>query len=359
MPLPASAVVMDARNKCGHDRLVELNMPKEAESKRFRSHMRNEQTHIVGLGNALVDVIASVEAAAVTRHGLTPGGMHLVERDAAETLYAEVGPGLVQSGGSVANSIAHMRASGVTCTFIGKVAEDALGQAFRADLAGLGVGFPVRSSDDGAGTGRCVVLVTPEGERTMSTYLGAAQGLTPVDVEAGMPDQVSLLLVEGYLWDSPEGEALIRAAAGRACAAGARIALTPSDAACVARHRAAMLAFIADHCDILVGNHHEVGALAGVDSAEEALVWARGHAAIVAVTKSEAGALVADASHAYRIEALAVERVVDTTGAGDAFAAGFLLGVLEDASLPQAGRRGAELAARVISHPGAREQAAA
>ena len=320
--------------------------------------MPNKQLRVVGLGNALVDVVASVNPEAIARHSLTPGGMHLVDREAADALYAEVGPGLVQSGGSVANSIAHMRGLGLPCTFIGKVAKDALGDAFAADLAALGVDFPAVGPGE-TGTGRCVVLVTPDGERTMSTYLGAAQGLTPADVEAGMPDDAALLLVEGYLWDSPEGAAMIDAAAARAHAVGARIALTPSDAGCVGRHRDAMLAFIRDHCDILVGNQHEVGALAGTDSPEEALVWARRHASIVAVTMSEDGALVADEDRAYRIEAQPVERVVDTTGAGDAFAAGFLHGVLEGAPLPEAARRGAELAARVITHPGARQQAAA
>ncbi len=321
--------------------------------------MANSQKMVVGLGNALVDVVASVDAGAVARHDLTPGGMHLVDRDAAEALYAEVGPGLTQSGGSVANSIAHMRGGGLPCTFIGKIAEDELGHAFRSDLAELGVEFPVSGLAGGDGTGRCVVLVTPDGERTMSTYLGAAQALTPADVEKAMPKKAALLLVEGYLWDSPEGEAVIRVAAERAREAGAQIALTPSDAGCVERNMDAMLAFIRDHCDILVGNHHEVGALSGTDSPEEALVWARRHAAVTAVTMSEKGALLADDSRAYRIEALPVSQVVDTTGAGDAFAAGFLHGVLEGLALSDAGRRGAELAARVITHPGAREKAAA
>jgi len=321
--------------------------------------MASKPKRVVGLGNALVDVVASVEAGAIARHKLTPGAMHLVDRAAADALYAEVGPGLVQSGGSVANSIAHMRGLGRICTFIGKVAEDALGDAFRADLDMLGVDFPALGPANGVGTGRCVVLVTPDGERTMSTYLGAAQWLSTADIEAGMPERAALLLVEGYLWDSPAGEATVRAAAARASASGARVALTPSDAACVWRHRDAMLAFIGDYCDILVGNHHEVGALAGTDGPEEALVWARRHAGAVAVTMSEAGAFIADAEDVFRIEALPVERVVDTTGAGDAFAAGFLHGVLEGAALPEAGRLGAELAARVITHPGARQQAAA
>lgn len=321
--------------------------------------MASNRIRVVGIGNALVDVLAAVEADAVARHNLTPGGMHLVDRAAADALYAEVGPGVMQSGGSVANSIAHLRGLGLACTFIGKVAKDTLGDAFAADLKALGVDFPALRPADGLATGRCVVLVTPDGERTMSTYLGAAQGLTPMDAEAGMPESAALLLVEGYLWDSPAGGPTIEAAAARARAAGTRIALTPSDAGCVDRHREPMLAFIRDYCDILVGNHLEVGALAGTDSPEEALVWARRHAGVVAVTMSEAGALVADEERAYRIDAQPVERVVDTTGAGDAFAAGFLHGVLAGESLPDAARLGAVLAARVITHPGAREQAAA
>ena len=317
--------------------------------------MAGTQLRVVGLGNALVDVLAAVEPGAIARHNLTPGAMHLVDRAAADALYAEVGPGFMQSGGSVANSIAHMRGLGLPCTFIGKVAGDALGDAFRADLATLGVDFPAIGPANGFGTGRCVVLVTPDGERTMSTYLGAAQGLSPADIEAAMPRQAGLLLVEGYLWDSPEGEATNRAAAALARGSGALIALTPSDAACVMRHRDAMLAFIADYCDILVGNHHEIGALSGADSPDNALAWARRNAKVVAVTMSEAGALMADRNGACRIEALPVAQVVDTTGAGDAFAAGFLYGVLEGLQLPEAGRRGAELAARVITHVGARE----
>ena len=318
--------------------------------------MVNNRTAVVGLGNALVDVVAAVDIEAIERHGLTLGAMHLVDHDAADALYAEVGPGVVQSGGSVANSIAHIRNLGLSCCFIGKVADDELGDAFRADLAVLGVDFPELAPANVMGTGRCVILVTPDGERTMSTYLGAAQGLTPADVETGMPERADLLLVEGYLWDSPEGEATIRAAASWARRAGARIALTPSDAGCVLRHRDAMLGFIHDgYCDILVGNHHEIGALAGAEGPQDALAWARAHAELAAVTMSEAGALVADKAQVHRIDALAVEKVVDTTGAGDAFAAGFLHGVLEGAPLPEAGRRGAELAARVVTHPGARE----
>lgn len=310
---------------------------------------------VVGLGNALVDVVAQVEPAAISSHKLTPGGMHLVDRAAADALFAEVGPGVRQSGGSVANSIAHLRGLGVPCAYVGKVADDELGSDFRADLARLDVAFPTAPLADGAGTGRCVVLVTPDGERTMSTYLGAAQALAPSDVEQAMPKQFGLLLVEGYLWDSPEGGAVIDAAAARAKAAGARIALTPSDQGCVQRNRAAMLGFIDTYCDALIGNRHEVAELAEADSPEKALRWASERVSIAAVTMSEDGALVTDGREAFHVDAAEVERVVDTTGAGDAFAAGFLGGLVTNLGVAEAGRLGANLAATVITHPGARQ----
>lgn len=315
--------------------------------------MSPKKQRIVGLGNALVDVVTFVEPAAVARHALTPGGMHLVGREAAEALYAEVGPGLRQSGGSVANTIAHLATEGAACAFIGKVADDALGAAFRDDLAELGVAFSVAPLRDGVGTGRCVVLVTPDGERTMSTYLGAAQALGPADMTA-MPRDLALLLVEGYLWDSPDGAATIRAAAAQARAAGARIALTPSDAGCVQRNRVEMLSFIRDHCDVLIGNRDEVCTLAEAGSPEEALAWARQHARVAAVTLSQDGSLVADGSGVHRIAAAEVDQVVDTTGAGDAYAAGFLRALLENADMPAAGQSGAQLAGSIISRKGAR-----
>lgn len=312
-------------------------------------------TRIVGLGNALVDVVAPVAPSAVAAHGLTPGGMHLVESDAAEALYGEVGPGVRQSGGSVANSIAHMRGLNLPCAFIGKVADDGLGDDFRQDLAQLGVDFAAQPLANGAGTGRCVILVTPDGERTMSTYLGAAQTLSPSDVEAAMPERAALLLVEGYLWDSPEGAATIEAAAARAKATGGAIALTPSDAGCVERNREPMLAFVRDHCDILVGNQAEVGALSGETAPEQALRWAHGQVACAAVTMSEKGSLVCSGQEAFQIGAAAVEKVVDTTGAGDAYAAGFLGGLASGLGLAEAAQVGANLAATVITHPGARQ----
>ncbi len=314
---------------------------------------------IVGLGNALVDVLADVDAEAVARHGLTKGGMHLVEAETAEALYREVGPGLRQSGGSVANTIAHARAGGLAASYIGKVAADELGDAFAGDFAALGIGFDAPRLAEGPGTGRCVVLVTPDGERTMSTFLGAAQALSPGDVEAAWPARADILLVEGYLWDAPAGPAAIETAARLAAERGARIALTPSDAGCVERNREGMLAFVEAHCDVLIGNESEFGALAGETAAEAALAWARARVEVAALTRSEAGSLVTDGTEIARISALQVDRVVDTTGAGDAYAAGFLAGLALGERPAAAGRRGARIAAGVVTHHGARQGTAA
>lgn len=318
--------------------------------------MTENRKRIVGIGNALVDVVASVRPEVIVAHGLTKGGMHLVEAVQARALFDEVGPGVSQSGGSVANSIAHLAELGVPGTYLGKVAADELGRRFREDMTGFGIQAPVPDLPAGeVGTGHCVILVTPDGERTMSTHLGAAIRLGPEDVRAAMPKDAGLLLVEGYLWDAPEGPAAINIAARLAKEAGAQVALTPSDAGCVARNRSAMMAFIAAYCDILIGNHVEVGALAGTEDTDAAMDWALGQVAVAAVTESEKGSLVADASGRSRIEAVPVALVLDTTGAGDAYASGFLGGLILGESVAEAGRRGAKLAASVLTHYGARD----
>lgn len=313
---------------------------------------------IVGLGNALVDVLAPVEASAIARHGLRLSGMHLVDGPAADALLSVITPSAMQSGGSVANTMAHLGASGRAATYIGKVDEDDLGAEFAADMSRQGVAFPVAPISNGPGTGRCVVLVTPDGERTMSTYLGAAVTLSPEDVEASMPRALSLLFVEGYLWDAPEGAAVIEAATAIAKAAGARIALTPADPGCVERNLKEIRAFIGTHCNVLIGNSDEMCMLAGVSDAQSALDWARKQVEIGVVTLSEDGSMAGNAQGTVSIPADHVERVVDATGAGDAYAAGFLGALTEGAGIEQAARAGNALAARVITHLGAREAAA-
>jgi len=322
--------------------------------------MVQKTPHIVGLGNALVDVVAPVEADVIGRHGLTPGGMHLVDADAARVLFDEVAPGVRQSGGSVANSMAHAAELGCRTTYLGKTAEDELGGTFGADMDALGVAHPIPATATRSGTGRCVVLVTPDGERTMSTYLGAAVELHPDDLAGACPDSCDILFVEGYLWDAPHGAEAIAAATAQARAAGARIALTPSDPGCAERNRAAMTGFLSEHADILVGNRDEVGTLAGgAPDAEAALGWALQAVPAAAVTDSAEGAWVAGADSVAHVHAVPVPEVVDSTGAGDAFAAGYLTGLARGQSAPEAGRLGARQAARVLGHFGARDGAAA
>ena len=321
----------------------------------------NKQTpHIVGVGNALVDVVAAVTPEVISRHGLTASGMHLVDAAAAQSLFEEVGPGVRQSGGSVANSIAHLADLGLSGTYLGKTAEDDLGRTFAEEMAVMGIKAPVPPAPaGGAGTGRCVVLVTPDGERTMSTHLGAAVTLAPSDISAARPDAFDMLFIEGYVWDAPHGAAVIETAAQAARAAGARVAVTPSDAGCVERNRGVMLNFIAQHADILIGNHVEIGALAGQTDTVAAMDWAMCQVGVAAVTEHEKGALVADETGRQHVEAVAVAKVLDTTGAGDAFASGFLGGVALGKPVAEAGRMGAELAAKVLGHYGARDGAAA
>uniref|UniRef100_UPI00399A9C51 adenosine kinase n=1 Tax=Roseovarius halophilus (ex Wu et al. 2025) TaxID=3376060 RepID=UPI00399A9C51 len=301
--------------------------------------MIDRTPHIVGLGNALVDVVATVEQAVIDRHGLTTGGMHLVDAQAAHDLFEEVGPGVRQSGGSVANSIAHLADIGLAGTYLGKVAADDLGRSFRDEMTGLGIAAPLSDGTaDEAGTGRCVVLVTPDGERTMSTYLGAATTIAPSAVSDAMPESFDMLFIEGYLWDAPHGAAVIETAAQRAEAAGARIALSPSDPGCVERNGDVMQNFISRHADILIGNHHELDALAGTNGTEDALDWALGRVPVAAVTEHDKGSLVADETGRHHIPAVAVPRVIDTTGAGDAYASGFLGGLARGQGAAPAGQ---------------------
>jgi fructokinase len=322
--------------------------------------MSERTPHIVGLGNALVDVVAAVEPEVVRRHGLTAGGMHLVEAEAAHALFEEVGPGVRQSGGSVANTIAHLADTPVQGTYIGKVADDDLGNTFCREMAGLDLAAPVAvSQNDDHGTGRCVVLVTPDGERTMSTYLGAATTLLPFEARTALPEDFDVLFIEGYVWDSPHGAAVIETLAQIAKAAGATVALTPSDAGCVERNIGVMRNTISRYVDVLIGNHLEIGALAGCDGAEAALDWAVSNVAVAAVTEHEKGSWVADADGRHHVPAAPIARVVDATGAGDAYASGFLAGLAQGHSVDRAGAAGARLAASVLGHYGARDGAAA
>jgi sugar/nucleoside kinase (ribokinase family) len=310
---------------------------------------------ILGIGNAIVDVVARAEDGFLSRHDMRKGAMILVDAVMADTIYAAMPPGQESSGGSAANTCAVAAGLGAAVAYIGKVADDQLGGVFRHDIDAVGVHFPTAPLAGGAPTARCLILVTPDGQRTMNTFLGACVTLGEADVDAELVAASAVTYLEGYLFDPPAAQAAFRRAAAAAHAAGRRVALSLSDAFCVNRHRAAFLDLVANHVDILFANEAEITALYERNSFEEAAEAARGDVGLAALTRSEAGSLVLHGAETIRVAAEATT-VVDTTGAGDAYAAGFLVGLTSGKSLALCGRMGSIAAAEVISHYGARPE---
>lgn len=312
---------------------------------------------VLAIGNALVDVIADASTEFLGAQGVPKGTMRLIDAGTATALYAAMGPGREISGGSAANTAAGVAAMGGRPAFVGRVARDQLGDVFAHDIRASGVAFDTPRLDGGAPTGRCLVLVTPDGERTMNTFLGAAQELTAADLDPAMVGDAQVLYLEGYLWDPPGARAAMREAATIARSAGRKVALTLSDLFCVDRHRDDFRAMLGRHVDIVFGNEHEVRSLyqtADIDAAMAEL----GRAADVAViTRSEEGAVVLSAGKRIAVPAERAAKVVDSTGAGDLFAAGFLAGYTRGRSLGDCARQGAIAAAEIISHYGARPEA--
>ncbi len=311
---------------------------------------------VLGIGNAIVDVIAETSDAFLGEQGLDKGTMHLIDEARARDLYGAMGPGIEVSGGSAANTIAGVAALGGRASFIGRVRDDELGEVFAHDIRAQGVSFTTATSTDGPLTARCLVLVTPDAQRTMNTYLGACVHLSASDVDRDAVARVSAVYLEGYLWDAPEGPAIFAAAAQAAKAAGRDVAMTLSDPFCVDRHRDAFLAFIREHVDILFANEVEIASLYQCSGFEDAAGRVSGDVKIAALTRSEKGSLIV-AGSGRTVAAAHPTRVVDTTGAGDLYAAGFLYGYTTGASLERAARIGAVCAAEVISHIGARPRA--
>jgi len=310
---------------------------------------------ILGIGNAIVDVVARADEAFLSRHDMHKGAMQLIDTATADALYAAMPPGLESSGGSVANSCAVAAGLGARVAYIGKVADDQLGGVFRHDIDAVGVHFPTAPLSGAAPTARCLILVTPDGQRTMNTYLGACVTLTAEDVDPALVAASEITYLEGYLYDPPEAQAAFKKAAAAAHAAGRQVALSLSDAFCVNRHRAAFLDLVANHVDILFANEAEITALYERNTFEEAAEDARKHVALAALTRSEAGSLILRGAETVSVAAEPA-KVVDTTGAGDAYAAGFLTGLTSGKSLEICGRMGSIAAAEVISHYGARPE---
>ncbi|MEI6158271.1 MAG: adenosine kinase [Roseococcus sp.] len=315
---------------------------------------------ILGIGNAIVDVLAPTDDAFLTGRGLPKGGMQLIDTNQAEALYAAMPAGVESSGGSAANTCAVAAALGAKVGFLGKVAGDQLGQVFAHDIKAAGVHFPTAplasGAPDAAPTARCLILVTPDGQRTMNTFLGACVTFGPEDVDTAEVARAKVVYLEGYLFDPPAAQAAFRAAAKAAHAAGRKVALTLSDPFCVARHRDAFRAFVAEECDILFANEAEILALYETEDFEVAAARVAQDVEIAALTRSEHGSVILAGGARHAVAAKPTE-VVDTTGAGDAYAAGFLAAWTQGLPLAEAGRWGSIAAAEVISHYGARPQA--
>jgi sugar/nucleoside kinase (ribokinase family) len=309
---------------------------------------------VLGIGNAIVDVLAHADDAFLARHGLAKGTMTLVEAEQARTLYEAMGPAIEISGGSAANTIAGLAALGARSAFIGKLRDDQLGDVFDHDIRALGVTFRTPRAREGAPSARCLVLVTPDAQRTMATYLGASTGLGPDDIDPDLIGAARIVYLEGYLWDPPAAKEAFRHAARLAHAAGGQVALSLSDPFCVARHRADFLRLIESEVDILFANEAEITALYETDNFEHALRLLRAQCRMAALTRSEKGSVILADEAVHVVPAEPVERVVDTTGAGDLYAAGFLYGLTQGRDLATCGRLGSLIAAEVLTHFGAR-----
>lgn len=309
---------------------------------------------VVGIGNALVDVIAHADEEFLTEYKLVKGSMTLVETDRALELYQAIGTKVEMSGGSAANTVCGVASLGGTAAYVGKVSDDDLGTTFGHDLRAVGVRFAPGERDNEAPTGRCVIVVTPDAERTMNTFLGASSLLTPDDVDFDLIANAEVLYMEGYLFDRDDAKAAFRVAAVHAHRHGRIVSLTLSDAFCVERHRDDFRRLVTDEVDILFGNAEELVSLYETDTFAEAVTAVRADCPIAVVTMGERGSLVITPSEVIESSAHPVSHVVDTTGAGDLFAAGFLFAYTRGDELAECARIGGIAAAEVIAHIGPR-----
>jgi sugar/nucleoside kinase (ribokinase family) len=314
------------------------------------------QLDVVAVGNAIVDVIAPADDAFLTAHGMTKGAMMLIDEARSQELYAAMGAAVISSGGSAANTIAGIASLGGKTGFIGKVRADDLGRAFRHDITATGAVFPTPSSIAGPSTATCLVLVTPDSQRTLNTYLGACVNLGPGDLDAELIRNAQVTYLEGYLYDAPSAQRAFHDAAELAHAAGRKVALTLSDPFCVDRHRAAFQRLVDHHVDLLFANQAEIAGLLETDRLEEIVARVRRMTELAIITRGPAGSLVVSGDGVVEVAAAPVERVVDTTGAGDLYAAGFLFAYTRQRPLAECARLGSRTAAEVLQHFGARPQ---
>ena len=320
--------------------------------------MPSARFDVLGIGNAIVDVIARTEEDFLLKQGMHKGTMALIDEARAQAIYAAMGPAIETSGGSAANTIVGLASLGSRSAFIGKVKDDELGRTFAHDIRAAGAAYTTPPASDGPSTARCYVLVTPDGERTMNTYLGAAQDLHPADIDAELVAASAVLYLEGYLWDPKNAKDAFVKAAKIAHEAGRTVALSLSDAFCVDRWRAEFLQLMRSRTvDLIFANEAELHSLYQTSDFDSAVAALRPDVSTAVVTRSEKGCIVLGPDGIEAVPAFPVERVVDTTGAGDLFAAGFLSGLARGADDRTCGRLGALAAAEVIGHLGARPEA--
>ncbi len=311
---------------------------------------------VLGIGNAIVDVLARSDEAFLARHGFVKGTMQLIDEKTAQRLYDEMSSAVEQSGGSVANTMAGIAALGGCGAFIGRTRNDQLGEIFAHDMRSIGVKFDTPPATSGLSTARCLVLVTNDGERTMNTFLGASTALGPDDIDPDLVADSKITYLEGYLWDPEEAKKAFIEAAALAHRAGRKVALSLSDPFCVDRHRDDFRRLVKNEVDILLANEDEIKSLYEVEHFDDAMQLLRGECALAVLTRSAAGSVIISGDETHIVGAVEVDEVVDATGAGDLFAAGFLYGVTNGFDLTRAARLGALAASEAIGHFGARPE---
>src|ERR1700728_4238943 len=313
---------------------------------------------VLGIGNAIFDVLVQTDEGFLNRHGMTKGGMALIDQDRASAIYSDMGPATEMSGGSAANTIVGIASLGARAAYVGKVKQDKIGGMYAHDIRAAGVAFETKPAADGPATGCSYILVTPDGERTMNTYLGAAQELMPADIDADQIAASAFVYLEGYLWDPKSAKEAFVKASTIAHDAGRQVALTLSDSFCVDRYRGEFLDLMRNGTvDLVFANEAELTSLYETPDFDSALSQLRDDTKLGIVTRGEKGCVVASKDGVVAVPAFPIQKLVDTTGAGDLFAAGFLFGLVRGAGYENAGRLGALAAAEVIQHIGARPRA--
>jgi sugar/nucleoside kinase (ribokinase family) len=319
--------------------------------------MTSAKYDVLGIGNAIFDILVQTDESFLGRHGMTKGGMALIDEARALSIYQDMGPAIEMSGGSAANTIVGVANLGARAAYVGKVRDDQIGRLYTHDIRAAQVAFETKPASDGPATGCSYILVTPDGERTMNTYLGAAQELMPGDIDAAQVAASAMVYLEGYLWDPKSAKEAFVKASTIAHDAGRQVALTLSDSFCVDRYRGEFLDLMRKGTvDLVFANEAELHSLYQTADFDTALTQLRSDVKLAVVTRSEKGCVVATKDGITAVPAFPIDKIVDTTGAGDLFAAGFLFGLVRGAGFEAAGRLGALAAAEVIQHIGARPQ---